>query len=90
MFSNFFAICILLSIFKLCLGFLHFVKKDFTAFNQSESRNIFMFIISPQIPGTASPSDKSSRYNAPPAQTANCSSEYTRYFLTHKYKFMNP
>ena len=41
----FFAICILLSIFTLCLAiFCTLLRKDCTAFNQSESRNFYIIV----------------------------------------------
>ena len=45
MFATFFAICILLSIFALCLAFLRFVKKKLHGFQPIRIENFFMCII---------------------------------------------
>ena len=45
MFATFFAICILLSIFALCLAFLRFVKKKLHCFQPIRIENFFMCII---------------------------------------------
>ena len=45
MFVSFFTICILLSIFALCLAFLHFVKKKLHCFQSIRIENFFMCII---------------------------------------------